>query len=80
MCVFSHDGSETAVLDFCTLLHTDPELLRLSPAVSGLVLDDDGVVVADECELNEASVTPMEEAKMQQYLHTINMYVNTQEK
>lgn len=81
LCV-SHDGSERAVLDFCTLLHADPELLRCSRVVPGLLLNDEGVVVADECDTATAATDtsqPIDETRMQQYMQTIQQYVSMQE-
>ena len=78
----SHDGSERAVLDFCTLLHADPSLLRNSRVVAGLMLNDEGVVVADECDTDTDAAAhdqPIDETRMQQYMQTIQQYVSMQE-
>jgi len=79
----SRDGSETAVLDFCLLLHTEPDLIRLSPTVVGLQLDSDGAVVADQCDFNSSAtgaIVPVDSHTMQQYMQTLKQYLDTQEK
>jgi hypothetical protein len=73
--LFSHDASDSAVLDFCTLLHAEPDLLRLSPIVRGFVVNEDGIVTADDMDTDAANSTPMEESKFQHHMQTINMYL-----
>jgi hypothetical protein len=66
----ARDGSEHAVLDFCTLLQLHPDLLRLAPLVTGLQLGGSGtpnggglsgeeadtIVRADQCDVTLLAV------------------------
>lgn len=73
--VFSPDGSESAVLDFCTLLHARPDLLRNSCDVRGMTLSDDGVLDEDDTDSTSRPCPPMDDAQMHECMQTVDKYL-----
>jgi hypothetical protein len=71
-----HDASDSAVLDFCTLLRERPDLLTHSTTARGLVLREENVLMAiDDDPSMSVDTEPIPSGVLMEHIRTLDSYL-----